>query len=86
MNTLRFCQNNIEIHPGMEKAVQKAKEEFTNVSIEIEPCLGRCDLCAEKAIALANEDLVYGDSSHLLFERMKNSIGEREVAAPNIRQ
>ncbi len=86
MNTLRFCQNNLDIHPGMDKVVQRAKEEFTNVSIETEPCLGRCDLCAEKAIAMANDDLVHGDTSHLLFERIKNSIGEREVAAPNIRQ
>lgn len=80
MNTLKFCEQNLNVHPGMAKAVDKAKNEFSNVDIGTEPCLGHCDQCAGTPIALANDQLVSGDSSHVLFERAKNIIGEREVA------
>jgi uncharacterized protein YuzB (UPF0349 family) len=86
MNTLKFCEQNLSIHDGMAKAVDKAKAEFGNVEISTESCLGECGQCAETPIALANGQLVSGDTSHVLFERIKNIIGEREVAAPNVRK
>lgn len=86
MNTVKFCENNLSAHQDMNKLIEKAKAEFTNVEFATEPCLGRCDACAEKPIALANDELVSGDTTHLLFERIKNIIGEREVATPNIRK
>jgi Uncharacterized protein conserved in bacteria len=86
MNTLKFCETNLNIHEGMSKIADKAKAEFTNVDIGTEPCLGQCGQCAETPIALANDELVSGDTGHVLFERVKNIIGEREVAAPNIRK
>ncbi|HWQ62243.1 MAG TPA: DUF1450 domain-containing protein [Negativicutes bacterium] len=85
MNTLKFCEQNLTIHEGMAKAVDKAKAEFANVDISTEPCLGECGQCAETPIAMANDQLISGDSSHVLFERAKNIIGEREVATPNKR-
>jgi uncharacterized protein YuzB (UPF0349 family) len=85
MNTLKFCEQNLSIHEGMAKAVDKAKAEFANVDISTEPCLGECGQCAETPIALANDQLVSGDTSHVLFERVKNIIGEREVATPHKR-
>lgn len=85
MNTLKFCEQNLSIHEGMTKAVDKAKAEFANVDISTEPCLGECGQCAETPIALANDQLVSGDTSHVLFERAKNIIGEREVATPHKR-
>lgn len=85
MNTLKFCENNLSLHDGMAALLDKAKAEFTNVELSTEPCLGRCDQCAESPIALANDELVSGDTTHILFERIKNIIGEREVAAPNRR-
>jgi uncharacterized protein YuzB (UPF0349 family) len=86
MNTLKFCETNLNIHEGMAKAADKAKAEFANVDISTEPCLGECGQCAATPIALANGQLVSGDTSHVLFERAKNIIGEREVAAPNVRK
>ncbi len=86
MNTLKFCEQNLSIHAGMAKAVDKAEAEFANVEISTEPCLGECGQCAETAIALANGQLVSGDTSHVLFERAKNIIGERAVAAPDARR
>lgn len=85
MNTVKFCENNLNAHQDMAKLADKAKAEFTNVQFATEPCLGHCGDCAEKPIALANDELVSGDTAHLLFERIKNLIGEREVAAPNRR-
>lgn len=86
MNTLKFCETNLNAHEGMAKLTDKAKAEFTNVDISTEPCLGHCGQCAETPIALANDQLVSGDTTHVLFERAKNIIGEREVAAPNVRR
>lgn len=85
MNTLKFCEQNLNSHEGMTKAVDKARAEFANVEISTEPCLGECGQCAETPIALANDQLISGDTSHVLFERAKNIIGEREVATPNKR-
>ena len=86
INTVKFCENNLGAHQEMASLLDKAKIEFTNVEFTTEPCLGHCDTCAEKPIALANDELVSGDTGHLLFERIKNQIGEREVAMPNIRR
>jgi len=83
MNTLKFCENNLK--DNMRDLVEKAKAEFTNVDIAVEPCLGRCDVCADTHFALANDEMVTGDTTHVLFERIKNIIGEREVDAPNRR-
>ncbi|MDR7867989.1 MAG: DUF1450 domain-containing protein [Sporomusaceae bacterium] len=86
MNTLKFCETNLNAHEGMAKLTDKVKAEFTNVDISTEPCLGQCGQCAETPIALANDQLVSGDTTHVLFERIKNIIGEREVAAPNTKR
>jgi uncharacterized protein YuzB (UPF0349 family) len=64
----------------MEQLVEKARAEFTNVEISVEPCLGQCGDCAEGPIAVANDNLLTADTAHLLFERIKNSIGEKAVA------
>lgn len=80
MNSLKFCENNL--NDAMNNLVAKAKAEFTNVEVTIEPCLGQCDTCAAEHFALANDELVTGDTTHVLFERIKNLIGEREVARP----
>jgi len=86
MNTLKFCETNLNAHEGMAQLADKANAEFTNVDIATEPCLGHCGQCAETPIALANGELVSGDTTHVLFERVKNIIGEREAATPNVRQ
>lgn len=78
MNTLRFCENNMR--DDMPQLVEKVKAEFTNVDIAVEPCLGECGDCAESFIAMANDTLLTADTTHALFERIKNSIGEKEVA------
>jgi len=83
MNSLKFCENNLNTE--MNQLVKKAKAEFTNVDITIEPCLGQCEQCAQTHIALANDELITGDTTHLLFEQAKNSIGEREVATARSR-
>lgn len=83
MNTLKLCQNNLK--GNMQELIKKAKTEYTNVQITVEPCLGRCDQCAQTHIALANDEFLTADTTDLMFERIKNIIGEREVATPNKR-
>lgn len=63
----------------LKELVEKAKTEFTNVEVTVDPSLN--SVKDQKYSALANGTLVSGDTTHLLFERIKNIIGEREVAA-----
>lgn len=79
MHSLRFCENNLK-DEMMKNLVEKTKAEFPNVEISVEACLGECGDCATQNIAMADDKLVTGDTAHLLFERIKNVIGEREVA------
>jgi uncharacterized protein YuzB (UPF0349 family) len=83
MNSLEFCENNL--NDEMNQLVKKAKTEFSNVEITIESCLGQCEQCAQTHIALANDELITGDTAHQLFERAKNIIGERQVATSRSR-
>ncbi|MDR3591714.1 MAG: DUF1450 domain-containing protein [Negativicutes bacterium] len=83
MNSLSFCENNLS--EEMHRLIKKTKAEFTNVDVTIESCLGHCEHCALGPIALANGELVTADTAHLLFERAKNIIGEREVATARSR-
>lgn len=80
MNSLKFCENNLD--DEMNNLLKKVKAEFSNVEADVEPCLGQCDTCAGLHFALANDELVTGDTTHVLFERIKNIIGEREVVRP----
>lgn len=62
----------------LRELVEKAKTEFTNVQITVDPCENSAS--DQKYSAIANGTLVTGDTTHVLFERIKNIIGEREVA------
>lgn len=75
---MQFCENNM--NDAMEKLVERAKTEFKNVEVSMAPCVGQCGSCATQHIALADDTLVTADTTDLLFERIKNAIGEREVA------
>lgn len=79
MHSLRFCENNLQ-DETMKNLVEKTKAEFPNVDVSVENCLGTCGDCATMHIAMVNDTLVTGDTTHMLFEAIKNSIGEREVA------
>jgi uncharacterized protein YuzB (UPF0349 family) len=82
MHSLRFCENNLN-DEAMKNLVEKTKAEFPNVDISVEPCVGHCEKCGTVHIATADDTLVTGDTTQVLFERIKNSIGEREVAMTN---
>lgn len=73
MNTLRFCENNLR--DTMPDLVEKCKTEFKHTDVTIEPCLAQCGDCAESYFAMANDELVTADTTHLLFERIKNILG-----------
>lgn len=64
----------------MERLVKRTKAEFSNVDVETVSCLGQCGDCASQRIAMADDTLVTADTTDELFERIKNAIGEREVA------
>lgn len=75
---MQFCENNM--NDAMKRLVERTKTEFKNVDVSMAPCLGHCGDCASQPIAMADDTLITADTSDELFERIKNAIGEREVA------
>lgn len=77
-NTVRFYSSSLS--PEMKQLKQKVETEFSHVDVSIideTPQInGTYD---QRFSAIANDIVVTGDSTHVLFERIKNIIGEREV-------
>ena len=64
---------------GMAKLVDKIKAEFSNVEIEITDELEINNMYDGRYTVVADGTPVSGDTTHVLFERIKNILGERQV-------
>jgi uncharacterized protein YuzB (UPF0349 family) len=64
----------------MQNLVEKVRTEFTNVDIDVDPCPEQLGIYSDKYSAIVNGAVIKGDTTHVLFERIKNAIGERAVA------
>lgn len=63
-----FCENNVS--KGLEKIIKKLEDEYPDVSIYIEPCLGRCSDCAETLYAVIDAEMVTGETPEELYENI----------------
>lgn len=75
MTVIQFCENNF-VH-STEEVVKKLEENFPEVSVEIEACLGYCDDCAAGPYALVDDELIQADSAEDLYEAIVDVINER---------
>ncbi|MDP4181319.1 MAG: DUF1450 domain-containing protein [Bacillota bacterium] len=66
MKEIKFCENNF-IH-GADEVMEKLQEEFPNITIEVEPCLGYCGDCANGPFALVEDDFIEAESSDELYD------------------
>lgn len=66
MAEIKCCENNF-IH-GTEDVCNQLEEEFPDVRVEVEPCLGYCSYCANGPFALVNGEMVQAESDEKLYE------------------
>lgn len=69
MNDVKFCENNFT--HGTDKTVTKLIDNFKNVTVTVEACLGHCGECAPGPYALVNGELVVGQNCDELYEKIK---------------
>lgn len=74
MTEIKFCENNF--NQGTEVLVDRIKSELTNVTVDVEPCLGYCGDCAVGPYALVNDEIVKADTPEELFHMIKDIINE----------
>ena len=70
---VRFCENNLKL--GSEEVANRLKEEYENVVISIEPCLGYCSDCALAPFALVDDEFVTGETKEELYNNVKRMLG-----------
>lgn len=73
MDEVRFCENNFQY--DIEDITGRIEKEFEDVKVEVESCLGHCDICAEGPFALVNEEVIQADNAEDLYEKIKDSLG-----------
>jgi len=73
---IEFCASNM--HNGTNK-VLKALEADPSVDVIEYGCLGNCGECYSNPYALVNGEIISGDTSEQLMERITNKLKEIEA-------
>lgn len=66
MSEVKFCENNFA--HGTDEIAERIENEFDDVAVLIEPCLGHCGECAEGPFAIVNDKFVKADTADELYE------------------
>ena len=66
MDTIKFCDNNF-VH-GTEEVVTRLKEDYEDLDVSVESCLGYCGDCANGPFALVNDELIQADTADELYD------------------
>lgn len=72
MDEVKFCENNFA--QGTEEVVDRIENELSEVSVEVEPCLGYCGDCAMAPFALVNDELVQAETPEELYDKIKEEL------------
>lgn len=72
MTEIKFCENNFTF--GTEETMKKLKENYSDIDVSVEPCLGYCGDCAVAPYALVNGEMIQADTADELFEKIKGII------------
>lgn len=68
MSEVKFCENNFS--HGTDEIAERIENEFDDVAVLIEACLGHCGECAEGPFAMVNDEFVQADTTDELYERI----------------
>lgn len=69
---IRFCENNLAL--GTEEVINKIKEEYDDVIVSVEPCLGYCGDCALAPFALVDDEFVTEETVEELYDSIKEKL------------
>ena len=72
---IKFCENNFS--NGTEEVVDKLKQNYKNIDINVESCLGYCGECASSPYALVDDELILADSPDKLYNDIVKLISEK---------
>lgn len=75
MKEIKFCENNFSY--GTDELVKQLKDEYKNVDVIVESCLGYCGDCADGPYALVDDELVKADTVDELYDIIKEQIEEK---------
>lgn len=68
MNAIKFCENNFS--HGSGEIVKKIYENFPDITVTIEGCLGFCGDCTSGPFALVNDELIQAETGEELYDRI----------------
>lgn len=68
MTEIKFCENNFTY--GTEEISEKLKENYPDIDITVESCLGYCGDCANAPYALVNDEMIIADTSEELYAKI----------------
>ncbi len=74
MAEVKFCENNLD--QGVDQIVERLQQEFDDVTVKVEPCLGYCGECAVGPFALVDEDFVQSDTAEELYDEIVERISK----------
>lgn len=72
MTEIKFCENNFT--HGTEETAKRLQENYPEVIVTVESCLGYCGDCASNPYALVNDELILADSADELYEKIEKVI------------
>lgn len=72
MIEVKFCENNFT--QGTDQTVTKLVDDYPDVKVVVDSCLGHCGDCASGPIALVNDELIIGESLDDLLEKIKETM------------
>ena len=72
MTEIKFCENNFT--QGTEETAKKLEENYPDIEVAIESCLGYCGDCADGPFALVNDELIQAESADELYMEIEKLI------------
>jgi len=72
MTEIKFCENNFT--QGTEETAKKLEENYPDIEVSVESCLGYCGDCANGPFALVNDELIQTESADELYKEIEKLI------------
>jgi uncharacterized protein YuzB (UPF0349 family) len=72
MTEIKFCENNFT--HGTEETAKNLQENYPEIDVSVESCLGYCGDCAAGPFALVNDELIQADCADELYKEIEKLI------------
>ena len=72
MTEVKFCENNFS--HGTDNIVTKLVDNYPDVKVVVDSCLGHCEDCAPGPFAVVNDEFIIGATVDDLYEKIKKTM------------